>query len=245
MSLPVEKNSSEIESDPSSKSSKSKKLKKNLPPPQPQTVEEALQSLGVSAEELRRSPPLSEMLKLTKGGLKAVLKAMRFALEDEDIAKFIAAYDMLPGDIAAKVPWEALCIAADVNPKHLLGAAHVALSTYFSNRSRILAVSNHPWIVKSRVKYARMAAGEKDRNALDIMVGALPSAKGPTFIGKAVFGGGSTAAANADDDDNEGEPEPVLIGSEDEVDMVFPPASSIQKSLVPIRNRLLEGGGKG
>ncbi|HEX5426505.1 MAG TPA: hypothetical protein VFW94_23360 [Candidatus Acidoferrales bacterium] len=244
MSLSEVKNSSANGKKLSLKSKNEKKHRQEQSKKTPETVEELLQSLGVGPDDLRRCPPITEMLKSARGGLKAVLKAMRFSVEDGDISRFLGAYDALPETLAPAVPWEAICIVAEVNPKHLLGAAQVAIGTYFSHKSRIIAVSSHPSIARARVKYGRMASGEKDRNALDIMVGALPSAKGPTFIGKAVFGGSAAASATSDedDDDNEGQTQPIMIGSEDDVDNVFPPASAIQEKLVPIRNRLLEGG---
>lgn len=169
---------------------------------------------------------------------------MRFAREDSDIAKFLDAYDAIPPSDLPHLSWEAICLAADVNPKHLCGAAHVAAVTFFGSSSRLIAVSSHPAITKARVQYALMPSGEKDRNALDIMVGALPTAKGPTFIGKAVFGGGGS---EKDDDGEESHVEAQAVatfGPDDDIFDIFPPSNEIQEKIIPVRQRLTSGGGK-
>jgi len=168
---------------------------------------------------------------------------MRLSAQDEVIAAFLRKYDAIPEGDRATLPWEAIAIAADVNVSHLLGSAMIALSVYSANASRIIAVTNHPRITQKRVEYGLLPSGEKDRNALDIMVGAMPSAKGPTFIGKAFFGGGGAdGGITKDKDDESGETaEPTAVfGVDDDLDNLFPPANTMQEKLVPIRQRLLE-----
>jgi hypothetical protein len=179
------------------------------------------------------------MLKSTiKGGLKAALDAMRFATDDPEIRAFMKIYDKIPTGDRERLSWEAISIAAKVNPKHLLGAIQLAVQSHCWNKSRFIAISNHPDVTKKRVEYAKMAGGEKDRTALDIALGVLQSPKGPTFIGKqvAVFGG--NAGATKDDDD--GKTIEASSTSSDEFDQLFPSPSEVQDKLVPIRQRLLE-----
>jgi hypothetical protein len=128
-----------------------------------------------------------------------------------------------------------------VNVKHLLGAIQLAVQTHCWNRSRFIAVSNHPDVTKSRVKYAKMAGGEKDRTALDIALGIMQSPKGPTFIGTqqvAVFRGGGQGKAKDEDD---GKTVDAEYTSNDGFDDLFPSPNDVQEKLVPIRQRLLEG----
>jgi hypothetical protein len=91
----------------------------------------------------------------------------------------------------------------------------------------------------ARVKYAKMAGGERDRTQLDISLGFLQSPKGPTFIGKqvAVFGGGGKEAK---DDDDDGKTVEAQYTVTDGFDELFPSPTEIQEKLVPIRQRLLE-----
>ncbi len=172
------------------------------------------------------------MLKKSKGGLRGLIKAMRFATQDEEISTFLDKYDSIPPGDRQYLPWEAIALSANVNLIYFLGAVQLAAVQYFGNVSKIIAISNHPSITTARVKYAQDPSGERDRQSLDIMVGALPSPKGPTFIGNAVFGGSSSAKEHDDGD----EPTPVF-GGNDDFDQLFPPASNMQEKLKMVRQQ--------
>ena len=164
-------------------------------------------------------------------------------MEDTEIKAFMKVYDKMDTGGRDGVPWEAIAIAARVNPKHLIGAIQLAVQTHCWNRSRFIAVSNHPEITKARVKYGKMASGEKDRTALDIALGIMQSPKGPTFIGTqqvAVFGGRGKQASK-DDDAEDGKIIEAQMSNSDGFDDLFPSPNDIQEKLVPIRQRLLEG----
>lgn len=200
---------------------------------------QALKKLKVKPEQLETAPPISVMLKKYRGGLRGLITAMRFATNDLEINSFLKVYDSIPLNDRPYVPWEAIMIAAQVNVGYFLNAVHVAAAQYFGNISKILMISNHPQITKSRIEYGLMPAGDKDRNAIDIMVGAMPSAKGPTFIGKAVFG--SSSSSNESDDDDEDDTEPVKIfGVDSDTNEIFPPAHLMQDKLQPIRQKQLD-----
>ena len=77
------------------------------------------------------------------------------------------------------------------------------------------------------MKYSQDPSGERDRQSLDIMVGALPSPKGPTFIGNAVFGGSTSPKGGGGEGD---EPIQVFDG-DDDINQLFPPASNMQERL--------------
>lgn len=205
-------------------------------------TKEALKRLKVSPEELNSSPQITPQLKMAAGGLKAVLRAMRFAADDPDIAIFLAKYDAIPAGDRDRLPWEAIAIAAGVNIKHLLGAIHLALQANSVSAVKIIAVTNHPKIIQARVKFGQLPSGEKDRTALDTAMGFLPSPKGPTFIGKAIFGAGTanSSPASAKDDDDDDSPEPTAIFDNDDFDNLFPPSNAMQEKLVPIRQKLLD-----
>lgn len=214
-------------------------------PPQEKRAELALKKLKVKPEILATAPQITPLLKTSvKGGLKAALDAMRFATDDHEINSFLKVYDKIPVGDRPRVPWEAVAIAAKVNPKHLLGAIQLAVQTHCWNRSRFIAISNHPDVMDKRVEYAKMAGGERDRTQLDISLGFLQSPKGPTFVGKqvAVYNAGGGVSK---DDDGEEIPKTQLVYQGGDVeDRVFGTAQSnedLDNKLVRIRDRRLEG----
>ncbi len=208
-------------------------------------TQQALKRLGVDVLALRSAPEITPMLKNAEGGLKAVLGAMRFSSDNPYIADFLSKYDSIPSGDREKLSWEAIGLAAGVDLLALLGAAMIALQSHAVNTVKIIAMTNHPKITRARVKYGLLPSGEKDRTALDTAMGFLPSPKGPTFIGKAVFGTSGQAmsaqgAGRGDDDDEDG---PVINGDDDpDLDNLFPPANEMQQKLIPIRQKMLEDG---
>jgi hypothetical protein len=86
--------------------------------------------------------------------------------------------------------------------------------------------------------------GEKDRSALDVALGVLPSPKGPTFItnNAMILGSGKSVMdqqrSGADDDDL-----PIIDDKDGpDLDRLFPPANSMQERLTQIRQRSLPDG---
>lgn len=236
--------SSENEALSGSKTTRQKKPKSLMPvpklPPEENRESQALARLKVKREALQTSPSITPMIKSTvKGGLNAALEAMRFSIDDSDIRAFLRTYDKIPEGDREHLSWEAICLAGKVNPKHLLGAIELAVGSYCQKKSRLIAVSNHPEIMEKRVEFAKMAGGEKDRTALDIMSGMQQSPRGPTFVGKqvAVFNGPGATSKDDQGQVIEPKPETTTDGFED----LFPPPNDVQEKLVPIRQRLLEG----
>ena len=235
---------SESEADNGSSTIRQKKPKSLMPVPKLSALEsrtlQALKRLKVKPEALQSLPQITPMLKKSlKGGLRTALEAMRFATNDEVVADFLKVYDKIPVGDRDRLPWEAIMIKAKVNPIYLLGAIQMAVQTYSWNKSRFLAVSSHPEITKNRIKFAKMAGGVKDREALDIVNGFLQSPKGPTFIGKqvAVFGGNGGGQNN----NGGGNVVDAEVDGDDGFENLFPSPNEIQDKLVPIRQRLLEG----
>lgn len=205
-------------------------------------AEQALRRLGVDVLALRSAPEITPMLKNAEGGLRAVLGAMRFCADDPSIQSFLEKYDSVPSGDREKLSWEAIALAAGVDLRVFLGSAMLALQSQAVNMVKIIAMTSHHKITKARVKYGLLPSGEKDRTALDTAMGFLPSPKGPTFIGKAVFGAGRQSindqGAGKGDEDDDG---PVIESDDDpDLDILFPPSTEMQTKLIPIRQRLLE-----
>ncbi|CAM5998735.1 unnamed protein product [Sphagnum balticum] len=219
---------------------------KPLPKPRDR-ASEALKRLGVDPLTLRSAPEITPMLKNAEGGLKAVLGAMRFCAEDPSIALFLEKYDSTPVGDRDKLSWEAIALAAGLDLRVFLGAAMLALQSHAVNTVKIIAMTSHPKITRARVKYGLLPSGEKDRTALDTAMGFLPSPKGPTFIGKAIFGsGGNNPNAPIplkEDEEDESEEEGAFIDADTiDIEKLFPSSNTIQQKLIPIRQRMLEGG---
>lgn len=192
----------------------------------------ALQRLKIKPEHLAAVPEITEFFKHAEGGLKAVLSAMRFWSQDEVIAAFLKKYDSLPEGDRARLPWEAIGLAAKLDVRTLSGAIMNAIVKSCGSTSKMLAFSSHPKLLKATIRYGQRPSGEKDRRAVDLMVGALASPKGPTFIGKAIFGG-------PDVKDAENAEATRVFNVGDDPNELFPDSSAMQERLVPIRQRRL------
>ncbi len=162
-----------------------------------------------------------------------MLNAMRFATDEPEIVAFLKKYDSIAASDRERLPWEAIALAANVDMRRLAGAVLFALRDMSVSTVKMIAFSNHPAVMKKTVEYAMMPSGEKDRVTVHRGLGFLPDPKGPTFIGKAVFGpsgnkeGGESAQAET-------------FGEDDDLDELFPPANSMQDKLIPIRQKLLQ-----
>ena len=212
-----------------------------MPVPKPlvnvKRAAEALKRLRISPQALATAPQITPLLKKADGGMEQVLMAMRFS-QDEVIAAFLAKYDAIPAGDRANLPLEAIALAAEIDISHLLGSVMIALERQAVSTVKIIAMTAHPRITQARVDYGLLPFGERDRTALDTAMGFLPSPKGPTFIGKAIFGSGKDVMdqQNGDDDDA-----PVMVDNEN-LDRLFPPANTMQERLIPIRQRMLTEG---
>jgi hypothetical protein len=176
--------------------------------------------------------------KSLKGGLRTALEAMRFTTNDEVVADFLKVYDKIPIGDRDRLPWEAIMIKAKVNPIYLLGAIQMAVQTYSWNKSRFLAVSSHPEITKNRIKFAKMAGGVKDREALDIVNGFLQSPRGATVnINQqvATFPGGQSK-----DGEDVVNSQSVYQGDDVE-ERLFGGDDILDGKIIKIKQRLLEG----
>jgi hypothetical protein len=200
-----------------------------------------LKRLGVTPQQLAQQPDISAVMKLADGGIKQCLSAMRLFRGDEAISKFLGKYDTLSTYDKAHLPVEAICIAAGVDCVALLGAVTLALQAQAASMIRILATSSHIRILESRIKYGQLPFGERDRTALDTALGFLPSPKGPTFIGKAIFGSGQNVMDQQRGNGPEDEEDEAASMALDDIDLdkLFPPANRMQEKLAAIRQRLL------
>lgn len=228
---------------PTSESSSLSKSAEKIPVPkfrEPQDRRKAaLKRLRVKVEDLDRAPQITSLLKTADGGLKAVLKAMRFSVQNETLRQFLTVYDSIPVGDRERLPWEAIVLSAELEFDTFYGAASLAVANFSANQSKLILTSSHPKIAKARIKFGLLPSGEKDRTAIDTMVGALPSPKGLTVIGKAFIGG---APDSGQEIDGKADVEDGVFDINDDLDKVFPSVKAMQDRLVPIRQRMLEDG---
>ena len=123
-------------------------------------------------------------------------------------------------------PLEAIAIAAGVELAHLLGAFFLALRKHSAMAVSLIAISNHPDIVKAQVRYALKPGGWRDREMLHLALGFLPSDKTNGFFGKPGNNGDASAGHKADE-------------AEADVNDIFPDPVETQKRLAPIRQKQL------
>ena len=196
-------------------------------------MEQALKRLKVKPERLAAAPQITPLFKNAEGGLKAVLRAMRFSAQDDVIAAFLKKYESVPVGDRNSLPWEAIALSAGLDMHHLTGAILFALQAASVNAVKIIALTAHPAVMQKTVEFAKLPSGEKDRKIMHQGLGFLPSPKGPTFIGKAVFAGQGAPEKE--------EPEQTAtFGENDDIDQLFPSVTAMQDKLIPIRQRLLE-----
>jgi len=144
---------------------------------------QALAKYQVDPAALDGAPKLSAILDESKGGLDAVLDAMRFS-NATTIVQWLKAYDAAEDWERRHMPWEGWALVARVDPARLMSDIIFALREGSVNLVKVLAITHHPDVMRARIKQAKRPEGERDRHALDTMLGALPQPKGPTFIGK-------------------------------------------------------------
>ena len=132
----------------------------------------ALRKLGVTAEQVASATQITPFLKGARGGLKAVLEAMRFS-KDPVVGRFLAKHDCLGVWERQNTPWEAVALAAGVDLPYLLGAALLARQDDATTRTKLIAICHAPDLMKKRVEYAKLPGGWRDRDAIHKMLGFL------------------------------------------------------------------------
>lgn len=186
---------------------------------------------GWIAEALRKTPDITEIIKYNLGGRAGALRAMRFS-NNPNIQEFLAVYDEIPEREIKRLSWEAIVIAAGLDATAFLGATLLAVQAVSANQSRLIMVSNHPDIVQKRVEYAKLPGGHRDRDAIDVALGALPQPKGGnTFIINPL-------QQNDDEEDGDeagGAAVPELDDKrEDDLEHLFPDLKQTQLKVQPV-----------
>lgn len=191
---------------------------------------DALRRLKVSLSDLASAPDITSVLKQARGGKKLALKCLRFS-EDPLAKAFLEKYDSIPDRDREELTLEAICVAANINPKQLLGEMMLAIREHSVSSVKMIAIAAHPSITKKRVQFALQPGGFRDRDKLDEMLGAIKPSTGSTFINK--FFAATTKEMPEDEEVAEEQ-------TTDDLDYLFPDASIMQEKVQPMRQKVLE-----
>lgn len=177
----------------------------------------------VTLAEIEKAPHYDYLL---QGNRKIALEAMRFS-DEPCIVEFLRVYDSTPVCDRKQIPLEAVALKAGVNLKELLGAIWICFKNIQSQKSGIMAMANHPDILKKTIDFAKKPKGQRDRRMLHEAVGFLPTPKGANFN---LNIGMPEPAAKEDADVDAEEPE---------VNDVFPVITNNQQDWQDGRQKLL------
>jgi hypothetical protein len=192
----------------------------------------AVRRMEIDPSALEKMPPISDILDEAGIAKTQVIKAMRFS-DDPLVVQFFDSYDALPLMDRELVPLEALILKAGINPVHFLGSMQLAIRENSMNRTKMIAMVNHPEIMQKTVEFAKISGGYRDREHLYTMTGALPTTKGVSIFQK--FTNVMPEGAKSE----EVQEAEVL---ETDANYIFPDSSKTQERLSPIRQKMLESG---
>ena len=159
-----------------------KKLKPSADASLAETLDLYLAKLGISAAALANAAPLTGILAEAEGGIPAILETMRLARDVPIIGQFLETYEAQTVKDRELVPLEGFAILAGVGIPEILGEILLALQRSSANMVKLIALSNHPNLVRRRVEYAMLPEGVKDRDAIDKALRFLPTPKGTTIV---------------------------------------------------------------
>lgn len=228
------KPNTEISPEIQEESSKPSSKPLTLRPPKDKDVnreDHALWRFGVRESELAKAPSITPLLESALGNWHKAINVLRFS-SDGSATNFLSTYDSLPQDDRDRVPIEAICIRAGVDPVALLGATLMAARQLSAQESALIAITEHPGVVKATAYFARMGSGSKDREMLHQAVGFLPTSKGTTMNVNLLGGNPQLAGSDSGGGDDD----------EDSFEKAFPSLNSHLESWNDRRRKLLEKG---
>jgi hypothetical protein len=134
------------------------------------------------------------------GGRQRAIETLKFS-KNPDAQKLLQFCEKLSWGTRDKIPIEALCLAAEVDPTTIAGALVLAARDVSRLESSLITLDKHPDVVRATAFYAGTADGSKDREMFHkaAVVGWLPTPKGSS-INVNVFDP-KQVAEDGDDDD--------------------------------------------
>jgi hypothetical protein len=186
--------------------------------------------LGVTIEQLRKSPDISQILARSVGPRQRVIDALRFS-SDPAAIEFLNIYDEMPNGDRTNVPFEAICIAGEISPASVLGACLMSAKIVGAQESMLTTAIEHPELVKKTFDYAKNLPGaHADRRMLLEASGYLPNAKEGSVNVNLL--GGNPQLAEPDEEEED----------EKTYETAFPSVNQSLEKWGERRRKLLEGG---
>jgi hypothetical protein len=130
----------------------------------------AFRRLGVTPEQIANAPQITPLLVDKRRSLKPALLAMHMS-QDPVVKCFLDKRHSLGVWARKNVCWEAIALAAAIDLEHLLGATMLALREL----EKTIAASHCLDLLKKRIEYAKLPSGWRDRDAIDRLLGMLPT----------------------------------------------------------------------
>ena len=188
-----------------------------------------LQRLGINEIALLIAPDIETLVAMVTGGIEFAITSLRYSY-DKDAIAFLDVWDAAKKWDKRMIPIQGWALVAEVDPLRFLGVIMMAVRDYSANRVKLLAMMNHPEIMLARIENAKRPDGVKDREAIDIMLGALPVNKGATFITNNFVNAGSELRMDQGQLPASTENEIIEAGDVD-VDMLFPSLNDTQETI--------------
>lgn len=146
--------------------------------------EAALGRLGVNNEQILQCPPLSPIFGHSKN-INMAIDSLRFSA-DPVATKFLAVHDKIPvGDrkYLTDVVLEAVSVKAGLKlseVNELLGAMVRSFQQIQVQKSAMLAMAEHPGIVRKTIDFAKLPRHDRDRKMMHEAVRFIPTPVGST-----------------------------------------------------------------
>lgn len=148
----------------------------------------ALRRMEISPEDLAALPVISDTLQRAfspnrpnEFPRKEVINFIACS-PDADAQAFLETYRELPKLDRDRVPIEAICLKAQVNPLKLLGVIVASANAMKKQESALKTILAHPEIVDATVNAAKNTLfGAQDRRMIHTAVGWLPTKQGSSI----------------------------------------------------------------
>jgi hypothetical protein len=159
----------------------------------------AYETLKISRDELRASPPITPQLRMIAKSLRKrnlpISPYYYLKCASPEYARWIVdLYYSLPRDQRDLIPIEGYCLSLHLPPNDILETIVRTIAIVSRQRSIAIASSAHPSIVEKTVEMALTDEGIEDRTLIHKAVGFLPTPKGSQITVNASANSASAAS---------------------------------------------------
>ena len=131
----------------------------------------------IGKRAFENTPKIEPILNRAIGGRQRAIETLKFS-KDPSAIQLLAFCAPLDWNTRQDVPFEALCLAAEVDPTKILGAVILAARDVSRAEAALITVREHPEVVEATANFAKLPDYEKDREMFHKAAGWLPTPKG-------------------------------------------------------------------